>query len=107
MNHVREVDVDFIEMNGIPMVVPNGRGISLMTEDELRIRRFTGWAWKIPQGTKMPESLALHSDRPGHFMVCPVRAMSLPEYRKLLADLALTCTREMKLPIRKVSICKK
>lgn len=94
LDHVRSNDVDLYENNGIVLVRANGKGISLLSEEEAR--RKPGWLWLIPRNTPMPVGLALNPDRPGHFALCPVSDMTVDRSRTLLSELAVCCQRVRK-----------
>jgi hypothetical protein len=89
LDHVRDVDVDIFERNGIPMVRVNGKGISLFNLEELNRRNSKGWVWKIPLGTQLPPGLAIRPDpeSPGHFFLCPISDMTMKTYKDLLSKL--------------------
>ena len=98
LDKVREnKDVDLYQRNGVNLIRANGKSVSLFTEDEIRRTRFNGWIWKIPQGTPTPSGLGLYSDHKNHYMLCPVRDMTVNEYKALLGTLASTCERVMKI----------
>lgn len=98
LDHVREAkDTDVYLRNGISMVVSNGKGVCLFTEEELAKRSFSGWVWKMPRNTTMPTGLGIYSDHSGHFMICPRFDMPLDQYKGLLSQLAVTCQRMRKI----------
>lgn len=111
LDNVRQnKDVDTYERNGVLMVVPNGKGISLVTEERLTVLQKRNlqkgsWVWKLPASFPMPSGLALHPDterlRPGqppeHYFLCPQSDMPLSEYVGLLSKLALRFERTRKL----------
>jgi hypothetical protein len=70
LDHVRSNDVDLYENNGVVHVRANGKGISLLTEQEAQQK--PDWLWLVPRNTPMPPGFALNPDRPGHFSLCPV-----------------------------------
>ena len=103
-------DVDTYERNGVLMVVSNGKGISIVTEERLnmlqrRNMQKGSWVWKLASNFPMPPGLALHPDteplRPGqqpdHYFLCPQSDMPLSEYVGLLSKLALHFERTRKL----------
>ncbi len=92
----RPKDIDTIEVNGITMVVANGKGISLSTKERLDKTQMSGWVWKIARGTQVPAGLRLLNDRPGHYSICPVINMPLDEFVGLLSKLALKCQKLFK-----------
>lgn len=97
LTHVRRPkDIDTIEINGIAIVVANGKGISLSTKGRLDKTRLSGWVWKISRGAQMPTGLKLINDRPGHYSICPRSNMPLDEFIGLLSKLALKCQKVFK-----------
>jgi hypothetical protein len=46
LDHIRAHDVDLYELNGIAHIRANGKGISLLTEQEAAHK--PGWLWLIP-----------------------------------------------------------
>lgn len=92
----RPKDIDTIEVNGILVVVANGKGISLSTKARLESTPMSGWVWKIPKGTIVPSGLKLLNDRPGHYSICPVSNMPLDEFKGLLSRLAMKCQKVFK-----------
>lgn len=92
----RPKDVDTMEINGITVVIANGKGISLFTKDRIDKVQMSGWVWKISRGTQVPIGLRLLNDRPGHYSICPVTNMPLDEFIGLLSKLALTCHKVFK-----------
>lgn len=92
--HVRQPkDVDVTEMNGIAIVVANGKGVSLFTKDRLKHTSTSAWVWKLGRGTTLPPGLRLLNDRPSHYSLCPTQNMPLDEFKGLLSRLALKCER--------------
>ena len=92
LTHIRRPkDIDTIEINGITVVVANGKGISLATKDRLDKTPIGGWVWKIAKGTTMPMGLKLVNDRLGHYSICPLSNMPLDEFIGLLSKLAMKC----------------
>ena len=53
----RPKDVDTTEINGITVVISNGKGISLSTKDRLEKPPMSGWVWKISKGIQVPVGL--------------------------------------------------
>lgn len=92
----RPKDVDTTEINGITVVIANGKGISLSTKERLDNTAMSGWVWKISKGVTVPTGLKLLNDRPGHYSICPVSNMPLDEFIGLLSKLALKCQKVFK-----------
>ena len=100
LDNVRPQDVDTYERNGILMVRANGKGMSVGTLAYLKLLRISGWLWKIPATTLLPQGLLFHPDpnpaKLGHFFLCPNSDMTMDKYRALLSQLALHCERTQK-----------
>jgi hypothetical protein len=92
----RPKDVDTTEINGILIVIANGKGISLSTKSRIEVTPMSGWVWKIPKGTSVPPGLKLLNDRPGHYSITPTFNMPLDEFKGLLSKLALKCHKVFK-----------
>lgn len=60
------------DVNGITLVIANGKGISLSTKGRLEDSPLKGWVWLISKGTYVPGDLKLINDRPGHYSLCPI-----------------------------------
>lgn len=97
LTHIRRPkDIDTIEINGLLVVIANGKGISLATQERISKSPISGWVWKISKGTQMPIGLRLINDREGHYSVCPISNMPLDEFRGLLSKLAFKCQKVFK-----------
>ena len=97
LTHIRRPkDIDTVEINGLLVVIANGKGISLATEEKISKSPVSGWVWKISKGTQMPQGLRLINDRPGHYSICPISNMPLDEFKGLLSKLALKCQKVFK-----------
>ena len=97
LTHIRRPkDIDTVEINGLLVVIANGKGISLATEERISKSPVSGWVWKISKGTQMPQGLRLINDRPGHYSICPMSNMPLDEFKGLLSKLALKCQKVFK-----------
>jgi hypothetical protein len=92
----RPKDIDTTEINGITVVIANGKGVSLSTKERLDKTPMSGWVWKIGRGTQVPAGLKLINDRPGHYSICPTSNMALDEFIGLLSKLALKCSKVFK-----------
>ncbi|WP_435237186.1 hypothetical protein ACR30L_06330 [Psychromonas sp. PT13] len=88
--------INTTEINGITVVVSNGKGISLSTKERLDKTPMSGWLWKIGKGIQVPQSLKLINDRPSHYSICPTSNMPLDEFIGLLSKLALKCQKVFK-----------
>ncbi len=100
LSHVRQPgDIDTTELNGVAIVVANGKGVSLFTKAKIEKTSMTGWVWKLSRGTPMPVGLRLLNDRPGHYSLCPIQNMPLDEFKGLLAKLALGCQKLYRMQV--------
>jgi len=92
----RPKDVDTVQINGITVVISNGKGMSLFTKNRIESSDMSGWVWKISKGTPVPTGLKLINDRAGHYSICPMSNMPLDEFIGLLSKLALKCQKVFK-----------
>ncbi|GAB2198643.1 Tse2 family ADP-ribosyltransferase toxin [Sessilibacter sp. MAH4] len=92
----RPKDIDTTLINGITVVIANGKGVSLSTKERLEKTPMSGWVWKIAKGSQIPTGLKLLNDRPGHYGICPISNMPLDEFIGLLSKLALKCSKVFK-----------
>ncbi|WP_445366138.1 hypothetical protein ACJJJB_09555 [Microbulbifer sp. ANSA001] len=100
LDHIRRPkDVDTTEINGILIVIANGKGISLSTKSRIESTPMSGWVWKISKGTPVPPGLKLLNDRPGHYSIAPTANMPLDEFKGLLSKMALKCQKVFKKQI--------
>ena len=89
MHMVRPSEVDTIEVDGIRVIIANGRGVSLYTLDELNNTSLTGWVWKFRSNTQIPSGLKLVNDKPGHYCVAPTHNMPVDLYKGLLEQMGM------------------
>ena len=101
LTHIREDDINLDDVNGIPTVRLNNKGVSIWSLADIKSGSASGWAWKIKKGTQLPQTVKLHNDRPGHYMICPTKAMSLFEYKAVLAEIALKAEKAFKVEKKK------
>lgn len=73
--HVRSRDVDMTVVNGITVVVANGKGISVFDREAITQAPFEGWVWKLTAITILPTGLKMVNDKPGHYCIAPVTNM--------------------------------
>lgn len=92
----RPKDIDTVELNGILMVISNGKGVSLSTKSRIEKTPMSSWVWKITRGTPLPHGLRLINDREGHYSICPLVNMPLDEFKGLLSKLAVKCQKVFK-----------
>ncbi len=89
--HIRSRDLVLREINGITMVVANGRGISLATKERLDKSPMTGWVWCLNKHAAIAKGLVLVNDRQGHYCIAPLKNMPLSEFIRRLSQLGLKC----------------
>lgn len=98
MTRIRPGEVDVTELNGIKMIVANGKGISLYNKTGLDLIPLTGWVWEISARTPLPFGLKLIKDNnpEGHYTICPIRNMSVHEFVGLLESIVIYCKKVFK-----------
>jgi hypothetical protein len=96
LSHVRSRDVDTMTMNGITVVIANGKGISVFDLEGITQAPFEGWVWKLAATTPLPAGLKLVQDKPHHYCIAPIANMPIDKYKGLLEELALRAERVLK-----------
>ena len=98
MTRIRPGEIDIIEVNGIKVIVSNGKGISLYNKHGLDLAPLSGWVWEISQNTQLPPGLKLiRDDSPeGHYSLCPNQNMPVSELVGLLERVAIGCKKVFK-----------
>lgn len=98
LSDVRARDVDTMEINGITVVIANGKGISVFDIEGIKLSPMAGWVWKVSASTPMPQGLKLVQDKPHHYCIAPMSNMPVDKYKGLLEELALRATRVFQKP---------
>jgi hypothetical protein len=93
MNFPRASEVDLTEINGVKIVIANGRGVSLYTKEELEATTLTGWIWKFRANTPIPFELKLVNDKQGHYCVAPTMNMPVDLYKGFLEKMGMYAER--------------
>ena len=96
LGNVRSRDVDTMVMNGITVVIANGKGISVFDLDAITHVPFEGWVWKLGSNTALPTGLKMVNDKPGHYCIAPTANMPVEKYKGLLEELGLKAMRLIK-----------
>ena len=96
LSHVRPRDIRIIDVNGVPVVVANGKGISVFDKDGISLSPMTGWVWRFKPNTSFPHGLKLVKDKPHHFCIAPTQNMPLDKYKGLLEEMAMNAQRVFK-----------
>lgn len=91
------MQVDTYNVNGVTMIVANGKGVSLYTMEKVLEKGLTGFAWKFNKNTQVVPNLKLVNDEPGHYMLCPIKNMPLDEYKGLLEKMGVSCAKYIKV----------
>ena len=94
--HVRDRDINTIQINGVSMVVANGKGISVFDKAGIMASPMTGWAWRFPPNTSFPMGLKLVQDKAHHYCIAPTHNMPISKYKGLLEELAVKADRVFK-----------
>lgn len=98
MHKMRPGEIDLTEVNGIKVIVSNGKGVSLYNKKGLDLAPLSGWVWEIAQNTQLPSGLKLiRDDSPeGHYTLCPNKNMPVSEFVGLLEKVAIHCKKVFK-----------
>ncbi len=96
LSNVRSRDVDTTTINGILMVIANGKGISVFDKEGIMQSPMNGWVWRFAPNTTFPLGLKLVQDKPHHYCIAPSQNMPIDKYKGLLEELALKAKRVFK-----------
>jgi hypothetical protein len=96
LSSIRTRDVDTTTINGITMVIANGKGISVFDREGINQSPMTGWVWQFLPNTHFPPGLKLVQDKPHHFCIAPTRNMPIDKYKGLLETMALKAMKVFK-----------
>jgi len=102
LSHVRSRDVDTMEVNGILVIVANGKGISVFDLEGINESPMAGWVWRFPFGTTPPVGLKMVQDKPHHYYYCisPTQNMPIDKFKGLPGEMALKATRYLRRKVR-------
>lgn len=89
LTNVRARDVDVTTVNGIKVVIANGKGISVYDRAGIDQSPMTGWVWRFAPNTRVPVGLKLVNDKPHHFCIAPAQNMPVDKYKGLLEEMAM------------------
>ncbi|MEX0731436.1 MAG: hypothetical protein WD057_11635 [Aquisalimonadaceae bacterium] len=96
LSNVRPRDINTIKLNGINVVIANGKGVSVFDKEGIMRAPMAGWVWRFPPNTSLPFGLKLVKDKPHHFCIAPVQNMPVDKYKGLLEEFALKASRVFK-----------
>lgn len=96
LSNVRSRDVDTTVVNGITIVIANGKGISVFDKAGINQSPMSGWVWRFPTNTKPPQGLKLVQDKKHHYCIAPTQNMPVGKYKGLLEEMALRGIRVFK-----------
>lgn len=97
LSKIRAGEITLMEINGVKVIVADGKGVSLYNKAGLERSSLTGWVWEIRAGLSLPKGLYLNPDpdrnNPGHYFACPRMNMPVHSYVGLLEEMALQCAK--------------
>lgn len=97
MAKVRAGEITLIEVNGINVIVADGKGVSLYNKAGLEKSSLTGWVWELRAGVALPPDLYLRPDpdpnKAGHYFCCPRRNVPVSVYVGQLEQIAMHCAK--------------
>jgi hypothetical protein len=98
LTRVRPGEIDTIPMNGVTMIIANGKGVSLYNKSGLDLAPLSGWVWEIQANTAFPPGVKLIKDAqpPGHYTLSPSRNMPVQEFVALLERVVIHCIKVFK-----------
>lgn len=96
LSNVRPRDVNTTEINGVTIIIANGKGISVFDKEGINESPMAGWVWRFQANTSIPAGLKLVQDKAHHFCIAPISNMPLRKYKGLLEEMALHAERVYK-----------
>jgi hypothetical protein len=101
MSKIRADEVSLREINGIRIVIANGRGISVFDAKGLEKSTLSGWVWKFAGNLPLVPGLKLIPDQdlPGYFHIAPDTDMPLDKYKGLLEEMGMRAVKVFKKAI--------
>lgn len=97
LTKLRIGEITIVDLDGIKVIIADGKGISLYNESGLKKSSLTGWIWELNKGTVLPLGLYLQKDpdpnNEGHYFVCPMQNMPVNAYVGLLEQMAMHCNK--------------
>ena len=96
LNNVRLRDVNTTKLNGIEVIIANGKGVSVFDKVGINESPMTGWIWRFSPSTKIPVGLKLVNDKNHHYSIAPIHNMPVDKYKSLLEEMALCAQRVYK-----------
>ena len=95
LTKIRSGEITITELNGVKVIVADGKGVSLYNRAGLERSSLSGWIWEIRSGTLLPRDLYLRPDpdpnNTGHYFVCPIQNMPVTSYVGQLEQMAIHC----------------
>ena len=88
---VRSFEVNTTTINGVTIIIANGKGVSLYTIEKIIEKNLTGFAWRFNKGAQVIPGLKLVSDEPQHYMLAPISNMPVDKYKGLLEEMGIRC----------------
>jgi hypothetical protein len=96
LSNVRPRDINITEINGITIVIANGKGISVFDKEGINESPMSGWVWRFYPNTPFPLGLKLVQDKAHHYCIAPISNMPLSKYKGLLEEMAINAERVYK-----------
>ncbi|GLQ31065.1 hypothetical protein [Litoribrevibacter albus] len=96
LSNVRARDVNTMEVNGIRVIIANGKGVSVFDKVGINESPMNGWVWRFPPNCNLPAGLKFVQDKPHHYCIAPIQNMPVDKYKGLLEEMALKAQRVYK-----------
>lgn len=93
LSNIRPRDVNITIVNGIEVIIANGKGISVFDKQRINEAPMSGWVWQFSQNTQIPIGLKLVQDKKHHYCIAPIQNMPIDKYKGLLEEMAMYAKR--------------
>jgi hypothetical protein len=96
---IKAREVTVITINAVPVIVADGRGVSVFTLEGILREGLTGFAWQFAKGTPVTQGLKLILDplKDGHYFLCPRENMPVDKYKGLLEEMGVRCHKYLQI----------
>lgn len=96
LSSVRPRDVNTTLINGIEVIIANGKGISVFDKEGINESPMSGWVWCFSKNTRISIGLKLVQDKKHHYCIAPIQNMPIDKYKGLLEEMAMHAKRVFK-----------
>jgi len=101
LSNVRLRDIKITKINGINVVIANGKGVCVFDKEGINLSPMSEWVWYISKNIPLPKGLKLVKDKKHHYCVAPTKNMPVDKYKGLLVEMALRAKKFIKKKVKR------